>query len=150
MLSIMKIPGYYSIPEAAGAIGLTKVGAGKVARREEWPIAFKIGPSNFYYTEDVREYRDHQQRTKLAKELGWRGRGLYREDDIDGECPTCWAENFNGIEDGRKLEGIVNPRFLANFLNTIHYGEDNIVIENTNLPITHVPVGDGDGFFRKV
>jgi hypothetical protein len=61
---------------------------------------------------------------------------------------SLWAENFNGIEDGRKLEGIVNPRFLANFLNTIHYGEDNIVIENTNLPITHVPVGDG--FFRKV
>lgn len=83
------IKGFYSTAEAAPVLGLTKIGTGKVARREGWPVAFNIGGANFYAATDVHEYRDHQQRTKLVKALGWRGRGLYRADDIDIECPEC-------------------------------------------------------------
>jgi len=88
---VTKINGYYSIPEAAHTLGLTPIGARKVARKEDWLIAFKIGNANFYHAADVLEYRDHQQRTKLVKALGWNGRGLYRNDDIDIECPQCGA-----------------------------------------------------------
>lgn len=84
-----KIPGHFSIIEAAPILGLTKIGAGKVARAEGWTVAFKIGAVNFYAAADVHEYRDHQQRTRLVKALGWRGRGLYRADDVDIECPVC-------------------------------------------------------------
>lgn len=87
----MKIPGFFSITEAAPILGLTKIGAGKVPKREGWTVAFNIGKANFYRADDVHEYRDHQQRTRLIKSLGWRGRGLYRADDIDIECPECGA-----------------------------------------------------------
>lgn len=86
-----QIPGFYSIKEAAPILGLTRIGARKVPRREGWPVAFKIGWVNFYAAADVHEYRDHQQRTRLVTALGWRGRGLYRNDDIDIICPQCGA-----------------------------------------------------------
>ena len=84
-----QIPGFYSIKEAAPILGLTRIGARKVSRREGWPVAFKIGWVNFYAAADVYEYRDHQQRTRLVTALGWRGRGLYRNDDIDITCLEC-------------------------------------------------------------
>ncbi len=84
-----QIPGFYSTKEAAPILGLTEIGVRKVARREAWAVAFRIGGANFFNAGDVREYRDHQQRTRLVTALGWKGRGLYRNDDIDIICPQC-------------------------------------------------------------
>lgn len=83
------IPGYYTAAEAAPVLGLTKIGAAKVARAEGW-IAYKVGNTHLYREEDVREYRDHRYRTQLVKSLGWVGLGLYRDDQIDIKC-SCGA-----------------------------------------------------------
>lgn len=86
------ISGYCTITQAAAVLGLTKTGAGKTARAEKWKF-YKVGNVHLYVAEDVNKYHDHRQRTKLIKALGWRGRGLYRADDIDIdiECPVCGA-----------------------------------------------------------
>lgn len=81
--------GYYTLTEAATLLGLSKPGTIKAAKSEGWPIAKKVGNVHLYHAEDVHEYRDHRIRTKLVKILGWYGRGLYRNGDIDIECPTC-------------------------------------------------------------
>lgn len=88
--SAQSIPGYYTAAEAAPILGLTKIGAAKVARAEGW-IAYKAGITHLYRTEDVHEYRDHRRRTELVKVLGWAGLGLYRDDQIDTNCPVCGA-----------------------------------------------------------
>jgi hypothetical protein len=86
----MKIPGYSTLAQAAPVLGMTRIGAEKAARREGWqPV--RIGNAHLYRADDVHEYRDHRQRTQLAKALGWRGRGLYRASDIDIACPQCGA-----------------------------------------------------------
>lgn len=82
------LPNYYTTPEAAAHLGVSKTSIQKAAVREEWQ-PYKIGNIHLYAAEDVHEYRDHRHRTKLVKSLGWRGRGLYRVDDIDIECPVC-------------------------------------------------------------
>lgn len=84
------IPGFYTITEAGITLSLTKIGAGKVARAEGWQ-AYRVGNVNLYPAEEIHEYRAHRQRTQLVKALGWHGRGLYRCDDIDIECPECGA-----------------------------------------------------------
>jgi hypothetical protein len=84
----MKIPGYYTLVEAAEALGFTQRGAEKAALREEWTPT-RVGNVNLYRAEDVHEYRNHRLRTRLVKKLGWAGRGLYRNDDIDTLCPEC-------------------------------------------------------------
>jgi hypothetical protein len=84
------IPGYYTLIEAATVIGLSQRGAEKAAIREEWK-PYPAGTTYLYRAEDVHEYRDHRLRTELVKALGWRGRGLYRNDDIDIKCPVCGA-----------------------------------------------------------
>jgi hypothetical protein len=71
-------------------LGVSRVAISKIAKAEGWqskPIA--NGAAHLHRAEDVREYRDHQIRTKLVKALGWHGRGLYRADDIDIVCPIC-------------------------------------------------------------
>jgi hypothetical protein len=83
-----KIPDYYTITEAAAALALSRPGAEKAAQREGWEF-IEVGNVHLFRVEDVREYRDHRQRTKLVKALGWRGRGLYRCDDIDLSCSEC-------------------------------------------------------------
>lgn len=84
----MTIPGYYTLTEAADHLGMSKAGIDKAAKKESWPT-FKAGNTKLYATADIHEYRDLRQRTKLVKALGWQGRGLYRVDDIDIECPFC-------------------------------------------------------------
>lgn len=84
------IPGYYTLVAAAAAIGFTKKGAEKAAKVEGWK-RYKVGNVYLYVSEDVHEYRDHRIRRDLAKKLGWRGRGLYRNNDINIECPECGA-----------------------------------------------------------
>lgn len=84
------IPGYFTITQAAPILGLTKIGAAKAARSEGWK-PYLVGNVHLYQGEDVHKYRDHRLRTKLVKALGWRGRGLYRESDIDIECLACGA-----------------------------------------------------------
>jgi hypothetical protein len=80
-----------TLAEAVALLGISKQGAQKAARVEGWHIVCKVGNVHLYRKEDIREYRDHRHRTQLVKILGWRGRGLYREDDIDIECPVCGA-----------------------------------------------------------
>jgi hypothetical protein len=80
-----------TLSEAATELGFSKSATRKAARVENWPIAKRVGNVHLYYAEDIREYRDHRHRTKLVKALGWHGRGLYRVDDIDIECPVCGA-----------------------------------------------------------
>jgi hypothetical protein len=87
---IDQIPGYYTLAQAAPILGLTKIGAIKAARAEGWK-PYLAGTTHLYRAEDVYQYRDHRQRTELVKALGWRGRGLYRCDDVDIQCPTCGA-----------------------------------------------------------
>jgi hypothetical protein len=84
------LPGYYTTAQAAAILGLTKKGTAKAARVEGWHV-YPAGNANMYVVEDVYEYRDHGHRTQLAKELGWSGRGKFRNDTIDIECPKCGA-----------------------------------------------------------
>jgi hypothetical protein len=89
-MSKQVLPGYYTTSEAADHLGVSKTAVQKAATKEKWKPT-KIGNVILWYVEDIREYRDHQHRTRLVKELGWQGRGLYRIDDIDIECPVCGA-----------------------------------------------------------
>ena len=59
-----------------------------------------------------------------------------------------WQKGFNGLKDGERLEGIVSKSELNLFLATIHYGDENISIMDTDLPVTHI--GTEDGFFRRI
>lgn len=83
---IMKI---LTLTEAAAILGISKPGTLKAVKSEGWTIAKIVGNIHLYYAEDVLEYRDHRYRTQLAKAMGWSGRGLYRADDVDIECPVC-------------------------------------------------------------
>ncbi len=82
------IPGYYDSQGAMEVLKVTRAGISQIARTEGWPT-YKSGSGHLFHTEDVREYFDHQARTELVKALGWKGRGLYRIDDIDISCPIC-------------------------------------------------------------
>jgi hypothetical protein len=86
----LMIPDYHTTAEAAAVLGLSNAGFRKAAKAEGWRF-YQVGNVHMYATSDIREYRDHRQRTKLVKSLGWCGRGLYRNDDIDIECPVCGA-----------------------------------------------------------
>jgi hypothetical protein len=85
-------PGYYSLAEAAAYLHLSKPVTSRVAKskKQQWPV-YEVGNVHLYREEDIHEYRDHQLRTQLVEALGWRGRGLYRADDIDISCPICDA-----------------------------------------------------------
>lgn len=78
-----------TLTEAADMLGISKAAAQKAARAEQWSIVRKAGNVYLYDAEGPLEYRDHRQRTQLVKVLGWRGRGLYRADEIDIKCPSC-------------------------------------------------------------
>lgn len=78
-----------TLTEAAAHLGISKHAAQKAAAKEQWDIVRKVGNVHLYAAEDVWKYRDHRYRTRLVKALGWLGRGLYRADDIDIECPIC-------------------------------------------------------------
>lgn len=80
-----------TLAESAGRLGISKQAAQKAARAEKWNIIRKVGNVYLYDAQDVYEYRDHGYRTRLAKELGWAGRGKFRDDQIDIECPECGA-----------------------------------------------------------
>lgn len=82
------IPGYYDTPGAMVVLNVSRAAISKIAKGENWP-PLKVGNSHLYTVDDVREYFDHQARTELVKALGWKGRGLYRYDDIDISCPIC-------------------------------------------------------------
>jgi hypothetical protein len=94
-----------TLAEAAALLGISKQGAQKAARVEGWPLARKVGNVHLYFREDILEYRDHRYRTQLAKALGWRGRGLYREGSIDIECPACGAFAIDQFGKSLCLEG---------------------------------------------
>jgi len=82
--------GYYTLTQAATYLGLSKPGTAKAAKANAWPIE-KVGNVHLFFAEDVHEYAEHRQRTKLVKALGWRGRGLYRASNINVTCPICGA-----------------------------------------------------------
>ena len=82
------IPGYYDTAGAMKVLKVTSAGVSKIAKAEGW-LPLKVGNSHIYHASDVHEYRDHQTRRRLVKSLGWKGRGLYRIDDIDISCPIC-------------------------------------------------------------
>lgn len=84
------ILGYYDASGAMGILSVTRAAVSKIVKAEGWPL-LKVGNSCLFHAADVHEYRAHQVRTNLAKALGWRGRGLYRVDDIDISCPVCEA-----------------------------------------------------------
>ena len=85
------IPGWYDTPGAQRVLrDISRDAVSKISKAEKWqsvPIA--NGVTHLHRAEDVRQYRDHQQRTQLVKVLGWKGRGLYRNEAIDIECPEC-------------------------------------------------------------
>lgn len=85
-----QVTGYYATSEVAELFGWKRQAVSVTARREGWGVV-KIGNSHLYASEDVRAYRDARHRTQLAREFGWTGRGLYRDEDIDIECPVCGA-----------------------------------------------------------
>lgn len=80
-----------TLTEAADLLDISKQAVQKAATKEQWHIVRKVGNVHLYAAEDVLEYRDHRYRTRLVKALGWSGRGLYRVDDVDIECPQCVA-----------------------------------------------------------
>jgi hypothetical protein len=95
-----------TLREAADLLGISKQATQKAARVEQWAIADKVGNVHLYYKADVLVYRDHRYRTQLAKALGWRGRGLYREgSNIDIECPACGAFAIDQFGKSLCLEG---------------------------------------------
>jgi predicted DNA-binding transcriptional regulator AlpA len=81
-----------TLKEASTLLDISKPCTYKAARREQWPVVRK-GNVHLYDAEDIREYRDHRYRTRLAKSLGWKypgpGQGLCRDTEIDTECPEC-------------------------------------------------------------
>ncbi len=92
MSQIIQIfPGWYDTASAAKLLGnITRAAVGKIARTEGWDSRPGApGATHLHRAEDVHEYRLHQVRTQLVEVLGWSGRGLYRNDDIDISCPIC-------------------------------------------------------------
>lgn len=79
---------YLSLTKAAAHLCMSKVALSKAAEREGWEV-LTVGNNHLFLKDDVRQYRDHRQRTNLVKAFGWKGRGLYRVDDIDISCPVC-------------------------------------------------------------
>lgn len=61
---------------------------------------------------------------------------------------SLWAPGFNGAdEEGRKLEAIVEEKEVIGFLDTLHYPDEAIEVQDTALPVTHIPNQDG---FRRI
>lgn len=79
---------FYTITQAAAYLGISKEAVSAAADRNGWET-ISVGNVRLVPKEDVHDYRDHRQRTELVKALGWGSRGLYRNDDIDIECPIC-------------------------------------------------------------
>ncbi len=82
------IPGYYDTTGAMEVLKVTRAGVSKIAKTEGWP-SYKSGKGHLFHATDVHEYRNHQSRRDLVTALGWKGRGLYRKDEIDINCPNC-------------------------------------------------------------
>lgn len=82
------LPTHYTITQAADRLGISKEAISAAAKRNGWDTV-SIGNVRLILKADVHDYRDHQYRTQLVKALGWAGRGLYRNEDIDIECPEC-------------------------------------------------------------
>ena len=76
----------YTHAEAAPVLNLSVDGVKKAAKKNRWGFR-KRGNVYLFDAQDILEYRDHGHRTTLAKELGWAGRGKFRDDNIDIECP---------------------------------------------------------------
>ncbi len=85
-----QLPGHYTHTQAAALLCCSKEAVAVAAKRNGWP-QIKVGNVKLLQKEDVRDYRDHRYRTQLVKALDWSGRGLYRNKDIDIECPECGA-----------------------------------------------------------
>ncbi len=87
------IPGWYDTPGAMEMLGeITRKAISKIAKSEGWhSVPVGNGVAHMHRAVDVHEYRDYQIRTRLVKILGWKGRGLYRIEDIDISCPVCDA-----------------------------------------------------------
>lgn len=82
------IPGYYDTAGAMDVLKVSRAAISKIAKAEGWSSE-KGGAGHLHHAEDVHKYRDHQARRRLVKSLGWKGRGLYRCNDIDISCPIC-------------------------------------------------------------
>ena len=75
---------------------MSVVGVLKAARVEQWSV-IRIGLFNLYQEADILKYHTHRLRTRLNKNLGWRGRGLCRDDSKDVICPTCGEFAIQGL-----------------------------------------------------
>lgn len=89
LLGIESPPEWYTARQAAERLRLsTPQQISRVARDENWRYR-KIGRSHLYEVQDVEKSARVWLRTRLAKKLGWRGRGKVREDGFDIVCPQC-------------------------------------------------------------
>jgi hypothetical protein len=90
----MTIKGYYTPQEIRQRFRWSRQMLQFVAEREGWRRE-AVGNTFIYLAEDVDRYALESQRTRLAKELGWkpgkRGWPLIKHDDFDIACPVCGA-----------------------------------------------------------
>lgn len=94
----MKISGYTwreiaaAISEEEGGQPLTRQRISAIALAEKWS-AIMLGRMAIYHESDVESYLAARRRTRLLIKGGWQkdANRLYRDDDIDSECPICGA-----------------------------------------------------------
>ena len=83
---------YYITAEVMSVLRVSRAAVPKIASHNNWKVhRIGNGVANLYPKFNVLECRAHQLRTRLVKQLGWSGKGLYRNVDIDIECPECEA-----------------------------------------------------------
>lgn len=75
-----------------GGEPITRQRVSAIAKAEGWQ-AQRIGTMAIYPESEVSEYLAARRRTCLLNRAGWNpdSRKLYRDDDIDSECPICGA-----------------------------------------------------------
>ncbi len=84
-----EIKGYYNSREIQTRFGWnSRQQVSATAKREGWSVR-KLGTANFYPEAEIDAYAFARQRTALVRELGWGGRGLFRQKEFDTECPEC-------------------------------------------------------------
>lgn len=81
-----------TIARIDGGEPITRQRVSAIAKAEGWQ-AQRIGTMAIYPESEVSEYLAARRRTCLLNRAGWNpdSRKLYRDDDIDSECPICGA-----------------------------------------------------------
>ena len=94
----MIISGYTAAELAAalaqieGGEPITRQRVAAIARAESWK-PLRLGTMAIYPEGEVAEYLAARRRTRLLNRAGWNPdkRMLYRDEEIDSECPICGA-----------------------------------------------------------